>query len=83
MITSLLHFFHSNIKLSFLNGNRKFAKDSYCNIYKCHIVRVESISRHEEYACKVFVTSVERNVITTTNMEVTSCSLVHTLFINP
>jgi serine/threonine protein kinase len=64
-----------------LNGKKEFAKGSYAVIYKCHIVGVGFIPRDEEYACKAFINSVERNAATTMNIEAMSCPLVHPLFI--
>jgi hypothetical protein len=78
---SLLHFLPPKSEIIFLNGNREFVRGSYGIIYKCHIVGVDFILRHEEYACKAFITLVERNAITTMNMEAMSCPLIHPLFI--
>ena len=78
---SLLHFLPPESEIIFLNGNKEFARGSYDIFYKCHIVGVDFIPRHEEYACKAFITSVERNAITTMNMEAMSCPLIHPLFI--
>ena len=71
----------AEFEIIFLNGNREFARGSYGIINKCHIVGVDFIPRHEEYACKAFITSVERNAITTMNMEAMNCPLIHPLFI--
>ena len=78
---SLLHFLPPKSEIIFLNGNREFARGSYGIFYKCHIVGVDFIPRHEEYACKAFITLVERNAITTMNMEAMNCPLIHPLFI--
>jgi hypothetical protein len=54
---------------------------SYGKIFKCHILRVDYIPRHEIYVCKVFKNSDEGDATTSRNREAISCPLSHPIFI--
>jgi hypothetical protein len=60
-----------------LDRRNPMGEGSYGNIFKCCILRVDFIPRHEIYVCKVFKNDDESNATTSRNKKAIGCPLSH------
>jgi hypothetical protein len=78
---TILHFLPVDANVILLDRRNHVGVRSYGKIFKCHIIRVDFIPRHEIYICKVFKNSDEGDTTTSKSREAISCPLSHPIFV--
>ena len=51
---TILHFLLVDANMILLDRRNPMGEGNYGKIFKCHILRVDFIPKHEIYVCKVF-----------------------------
>jgi hypothetical protein len=64
-----------------LNRQNPVEEGSYGKIFRCRILRVDFIPRHEIYVYKVFYFFDEGDATTSRNKETINCQLSHPIFV--